>query len=182
MSVSKIDALLYKAGRSPSDVERALRIPALSVGWRGSFQALLAQDREGRVTGNAGLTAAGSPPAWVGSRLLRIAQKVRESKNVVSLTFEPTDGRPLAAALPGQFVVLHLKPAPDAPASIRSYSLSGEPGALGPLVEIARALGRLCHSLTVFASFLLTPIAWARVSTSSPLALNVTMAAGGTSL
>src|SRR3546814_20119393 len=31
--------------------------------------------------------------------------------------------------LPGQFVVLRLRPAPDAPALMRSYSLSGEPSA-----------------------------------------------------
>ena len=47
--------------------------------------------------------------------------------NVTSLTLEPGDGRPLGAAMPGQFIVLRLKPAPDAPALLRSYSLSGEP-------------------------------------------------------
>jgi ferredoxin-NADP reductase len=40
---------------------------------------------------------------------------------------EPGDGRPLTAAMPGQFVVLRLKPAPEAPALLRSYSLSAEP-------------------------------------------------------
>ncbi|SEE70608.1 MOSC domain-containing protein YiiM [Rhizobiales bacterium GAS191] len=130
MSVSKIDALLYKPGHSPGEIERALRIPALSVGWRGSFQALLDQDRAGgSITGNAGLTSAsGPPPAWAGFRPLRISQKVRESSNVVSLTLEPMDRHPLVATLPGQFVVLRLKPTPDAPALIRSYSVSGKPG------------------------------------------------------
>ena len=46
---------------------------------------------------------------------------------MTSLTLEPGDGRPLGAAMPGQFIVLRLKPAPDAPALLRSYSLSGEP-------------------------------------------------------
>jgi ferredoxin-NADP reductase len=46
---------------------------------------------------------------------------------VISLVLEPTDGHPLAVALPGQFIVLRLRPAPDAPALLRSYSLSGEP-------------------------------------------------------
>ena len=40
---------------------------------------------------------------------------------------EPTDQNPLTAALPGQFLVVRLKPAPDAPALLRSYSLSDEP-------------------------------------------------------
>jgi ferredoxin-NADP reductase len=46
---------------------------------------------------------------------------------VTSLMLEPTDGHALAVALPGQYVVLRLKPAPDAPALLRSYSLSGAP-------------------------------------------------------
>jgi ferredoxin-NADP reductase len=45
---------------------------------------------------------------------------------VTSLMLEPTDGRPLATALPGQFVVLRLRAALNAPALLRSYSLSGE--------------------------------------------------------
>jgi ferredoxin-NADP reductase len=53
--------------------------------------------------------------------------KSRESSNVTSLVLESTDGRPLQAALPGQFIVLRLKLASDAPALLRSYSLSGEP-------------------------------------------------------
>jgi ferredoxin-NADP reductase len=54
---------------------------------------------------------------------------VRETSNVTSLVLEATDGHPLAPALPGQFVAVRLKPAPDAPALIRSYSLSGAPSA-----------------------------------------------------
>jgi ferredoxin-NADP reductase len=49
---------------------------------------------------------------------------VRESDNVTSLVLEPADGRPVAAALPGQFVVLQLGQT-SAPALMRSYSLSG---------------------------------------------------------
>jgi ferredoxin-NADP reductase len=58
---------------------------------------------------------------------LQVSKKNRESSNVTSLVLEPTDENPLAAALPGQFIVVRLKPAPDAPALLRSYSLSGEP-------------------------------------------------------
>ena len=48
MTVSEIDALLYMPGHPRDQLERALRIPALSAGWRGSFEALLAQERERR--------------------------------------------------------------------------------------------------------------------------------------
>jgi ferredoxin-NADP reductase/MOSC domain-containing protein YiiM len=139
MSVFEINALLYTPGHPRDRLERALRIPALSFGWHRSFEALLAREREGGVTtGNAGLTGAPSPPpAWRGFRPLRVSRKVRESGDVVSLLLEPTDGQPVAAALPGQFMVLRLGPA-SAPALMRSYSLSGEPGASHYRVSIKR--------------------------------------------
>ena len=139
MSVSEIDALLYKPGHPRDQLERALRIPTLSVGWHRSLEALLTQQREGNVTtGNAGLNAAaGPPPAWRGFRPLRVARKLRESDDVTSLALEPTDGEPIAAALPGQFVVLRLGPVAG-PAMMRSYSLSGEPGASYYRVSVKR--------------------------------------------
>jgi ferredoxin-NADP reductase len=69
---------------------------------------------------------------------MRVSRKVRESSNVNSSVLEPIDGRPLTAALPGQFVVLRLRPALDAPALLRSYSLSGEPSAERYRVSIKR--------------------------------------------
>jgi ferredoxin-NADP reductase/MOSC domain-containing protein YiiM len=137
MSVFEINALLYKPGHPRSQLERALRIPALSEGWRTSFQALLEQGDT--ATGNAGLTAtSGPPPAWSGFRSLRVSRKIRESSNVISLVLESVDGRPLAAALPGQFIVLRMRPTPDAPALMRSYSLSAESGAERYRVSIKR--------------------------------------------
>ncbi|MER8683355.1 MOSC and FAD-binding oxidoreductase domain-containing protein [Mesorhizobium sp. M1405] len=130
MTVSEVNALLYLPGHPRSQLERALRIPALSPGWRGSFQALLLQNESGgATTGNAGLDpASGPPPAWTGFRPQRVVHKIRESSSVMSLVLEPTDDSRLAPALPGQFVVLRLRLAPDAPALMRSYSLSSEPG------------------------------------------------------
>ncbi|WP_439923897.1 MOSC domain-containing protein [Nitrobacter sp. JJSN] len=138
MSVSEIDALLYKPGHPRDQLERALRIPVLSAGWRHSLEALLTQERKGDVTiGNAGLTASVSPPAWRGFRRFRLSNKVRESDDVTSLLLEPTDRSPVAAALPGQFVVLRFEPA-SSPALMRSYSLSGEPGASSYRVSVKR--------------------------------------------
>jgi ferredoxin-NADP reductase/MOSC domain-containing protein YiiM len=128
MSVFEINALLYMPGHPRNQLERALRIPALSAGWRASFQALLEQQQTGGTTGNAGLApVSGPPPAWTGFRPLRVSRKVRESSSVVSLELEPMDGHPLTAANPGQFVVLRLTLAPGTPAIMRSYSLSEEP-------------------------------------------------------
>jgi ferredoxin-NADP reductase/MOSC domain-containing protein YiiM len=139
MSVFAINALLYMPGHPRDQLERALRIPALSAGWRRSFEALLTQEDSGSATtGNAGLTVlSGLPPAWQGFRPLRVSRKMRESSNVISLVLEPTDGHPITAALPGQFIVLRLGPA-SLPALTRSYSLSGEPGAMYYRVSIKR--------------------------------------------
>jgi ferredoxin-NADP reductase len=63
---------------------------------------------------------------------------LRESSSVISLVLEPADGLPLPAALPGQFVAVRLRPSPDAPALMRSYSLSGEPSAERYRVSVKR--------------------------------------------
>jgi ferredoxin-NADP reductase/MOSC domain-containing protein YiiM len=125
ITVADTDALLYLPGPDRNRLERALRIPALSAGWRSSFETLL--HNEGGGDGATGNTALAPAPAWAGFRPLRVTDKRRESSVVTSLTLEPSDGRPLIAAAPGQFIVLRLKPSPEAPALLRSYSLSGEP-------------------------------------------------------
>ncbi len=128
--MADIDALLYLPGHHPDQLQRALRIPALSSGWRASFEALAAQKDAGAVAGNPGLSrAAGPPPAWLGFRPLRTSRVERESASVISLTLASQDGSPLPPALPGQFVVLRLPSAANAPALLRDYSISGAPDA-----------------------------------------------------
>jgi ferredoxin-NADP reductase/MOSC domain-containing protein YiiM/ferredoxin len=129
VTVAEINALLYLPGHPVSGLERALRIPALSAGWRTSLEALLDRERKGSgTTGNPGLgPPIGPPPAWQGFRSLRVSRKLHESSNVSSLVLEPADGKPLTAVLAGQFIVLRLRPRPDESALLRSYSLSGAP-------------------------------------------------------
>lgn len=143
MTVARVSALLYLPGHARADLERAVRIPALSPGWRGSFQAMLDQEGgAGAPTGNAGLDpAAGPPAAWPGFRPLRIARIARESATVVSLELEPADGAPLVAALGGQYVVVRLRPVAGAPPMLRSYSLSGPPGVERYRVSVKREPG-----------------------------------------
>src|SRR5499426_1955940 len=86
MTVAEINALLYLPGHSRKQLERALRIPALSSGWRTSFQALFEQELSGSpVTGNPGLAAGGGAPAWPGFRPLRVSRIDRESGSIISL-------------------------------------------------------------------------------------------------
>ena len=131
MTVAEVNALLYSANHPGEQLARALRIRALSAGWRGSFEALLeSQTSPARAGGNAGLLpAAATHPAAPGFRALEVAQVVRDSVDVVSLSLQPSDGRPLAEGLPGQFVVLRLQLEPKGPPLFRSYSLSGAPSA-----------------------------------------------------
>jgi len=129
MSIAEIDAMLYLRGHTRERLDRALCIPALSEGWKGSFKALLQQETRGTViTGNPGLApSSGPPPAWPGFRPLRVSRIERESGSVISLALMAGDSRPLVAALPGQFVVLRIQPRPDGPILLRNYSLSDFP-------------------------------------------------------
>ncbi len=129
LSVVEIDAMLYLPGHTREHLERALRIPALSRGWQDSFRAILQQEmRGGPAAGNPGLTPpSGPPPAWPGFRPLRVSRIEKESSSVLSVTLAPGDGRPLVAALPGQFIVLRIQPKPEGPILLRNYSLSDLP-------------------------------------------------------
>jgi ferredoxin-NADP reductase len=143
--------------------------------------------------------AAQPAPAWAGFRPLRVKDKRRESSTVTSLTLEPSDGRPLVAAMPGQFIVLRLKPAPEGPALLRSYSLSGEPsdvrwrlgvkrepnGAAGAYIEDGLKVGDLIDVSAPRGAFTLTQgdgplvLLSAGIGSTPVLAMLHALAAGG---
>jgi ferredoxin-NADP reductase/MOSC domain-containing protein YiiM len=122
MTIAEINALLYSS-RHPTDLlERALQIQALSPGWRRSFEALL----RGSKNGNAGLAPeASAHPAASGFGRVVVTGIDWDSADVLSLTMSSADGRPLAKALPGQYVVLRLPGTLRGSPLFRSYSLSG---------------------------------------------------------
>jgi ferredoxin-NADP reductase/MOSC domain-containing protein YiiM len=122
MTVAEINALLYSRDHARDRLERALRIEALSPGWRSSFEALL----QSHTSGNAGLVPdAAAHPAAPGFRPLAVAAIAQESADVHSLTMQSPDAQPLPTALPGQYVVVRLQRAASRPPLFRSYSLSG---------------------------------------------------------
>jgi len=114
LSVADTDALLYLPDRDPVKLRTALRIPALSPGWQGSFRDLL-----------AGVGSSG--PAWPAFRPLRVAKIVRETALVSSIYLAADDGAALPAAQAGQYLTLRVAGAGQ-PAPVRSYSLSGAAG------------------------------------------------------
>jgi ferredoxin-NADP reductase/MOSC domain-containing protein YiiM/ferredoxin len=126
MTVAEINALLYSPNHPRDQLERALRIEALSPGWRGSFQALLRDQASGATHGNAGLApAAAAHPAAPDFRPLKVTAIDQESAEIRSFTLESCDGEPLQIPLPGQYVVLRLPRPTGGSPLFRSYSLSG---------------------------------------------------------
>src|SRR5215472_3519180 len=124
MTVAEIDALLYSAEHPLEALRRAVRIPALSKDWQGSMQALLNAAEAGGTTGNAGLgLGASAPLAWRGFRPVVVVASREESADVRSFELAAADDSPLPPALPGQYIMVRMRPDTDAPVVTRSYSL-----------------------------------------------------------
>lgn len=124
LSIGEIDGLLYLPNRPRCTLQRALRIPALSDGWKGSFRSLLEQAEQAQPGAPNGATA-----AWTGFRALKVAQVRRESSTIVSLRLVATNGAAITPTLPGQYLTVRLRPGgEDQPPVIRPYSLSAVPG------------------------------------------------------
>ena len=153
ITVAEVDALLYLPGHTREQLQRALRVPALSKGWQGSFQAMLQQDSSSKTAaGNPGLATEEQAPAWPGFRQMRVTQIRKESDTVSSFVLTPVDGQPLPRFQSGQFIVLRLLVDPDKPPVLRSYSLSDLPGPNHLRISVKR------ESNGVGSSFLCTQI------------------------
>jgi MOSC domain-containing protein YiiM/ferredoxin-NADP reductase/ferredoxin len=126
MTVAEINALLYSPDHARDRLQRALRIEALSPGWRASFEALLQSQTTAGGSGNAGLVpAAAAHPVAPGFQPLAVVAIDRESADVLSVSMRHADDKPLPQARPGQYVVLRLRRTGSSPPLLRSYSLSG---------------------------------------------------------
>ena len=137
MTVAEIDGLLYLPRHPRRSLTRALRIPALSEGWRGSFQALLDQDPS--ISGNEALNPAAGPPlAWAGLRRFTVVGINRESATVISIRLAPSDHPGPTPSRPGQFLTIRLRPDSEPAPLLRSYSLSGPPDGDGYRISVKR--------------------------------------------
>ena len=126
ISVAETDSLLYTANHDLKRIAIAARIPALSPGWKSSFEGFLQADKNGIHNGNPGLTASiSSPPAWNGFRWVKVVEVHRETTEVASIVFADTEGSPLPPALPGQYLAVRCLPDKNSPPVVRSYSISG---------------------------------------------------------
>ena len=128
LTIAEINALLYSPNHARDQLQRALRIEALSPGWRSSFEALLESESTAPGNGNAGLIpTAAAHPVSPGFRPLAVTAINNESADVLSLTMQSADGQPLPMPLPGQYVVLRLQRTVGEAPLFRCYSLSNVP-------------------------------------------------------
>lgn len=66
-------------------------------------------------------------PAWSDWREFKVARKVRETSEVSSIYFVPTDGRAVPNFLPGQYLTYEFPSSGEQKPIIRCYSLSSSP-------------------------------------------------------
>ncbi len=117
MTIAEIDGLLYLPHRSPKSLARALTIPALSEGWKGSFRELLEQNGDGDRATMPAL-------AWQGLKSLRVESIMPESTDVISIRLATDGFEATEPPRPGQFLTVRVRPGPGAAPLLRTYSLS----------------------------------------------------------
>ncbi len=113
MTVHAVNDLLYFDKQNLDATSKALEIPALSHGWKGSFEERLAK----------------AAPAATRERYRRfvVDRKERESETITSFYLVPEDGAALPPFLPGQFLTFELNVPGQPKPVLRTYSLSDAP-------------------------------------------------------
>ena len=138
MSVREVSALLYLPGHTPRGLRRALAIPALPEGWRGSFEALLEQHERG-AAGNHGLARPLDPAGLAGAaRVSRGGgERARARRSARSPSSRWTASR-CPASCRASSSPLKLEPAEAPAALLRSYSLAAPPDERGYRIAVKR--------------------------------------------
>ncbi|MBB5827668.1 globin domain-containing protein [Micromonospora carbonacea] len=112
--------------------------PEVVAAWDETYWLLACElvAREARLYQGAGV--AGGEPVW---RAWRVAERVRETADVVSLGLEPVDGGDVPGFVPGQYVSVAVDLDGGRGRQIRQYSLSGRPGAARWRITVKRVRG-----------------------------------------
>ncbi len=125
MTVADVNNLLYFDKENLEAAKKALRIPALSHGWKGSFaDRLVKAERSAQVR--------------EGIQSFVVERKEPESATITSFYLVPEDGAPLAKFLPGQFLTFELDIPGQTRPVIRTYSISDSPNPAYYRVSIKR--------------------------------------------
>ena len=112
VSITEIDALLYLREHPRPALERAIKVPALSKGWRDSLASMLSP------------APANGEAAWNGFRDVLVRSTRMESATVRSFVLEAAEGPALPPVRGGQFIVVRLVPPLAHAPIVRSYSIS----------------------------------------------------------
>ncbi|WP_229397876.1 globin domain-containing protein [Micromonospora okii] len=112
--------------------------PEVVAAWDETYWLLACElvAREARLYQGAGV--AEGEPIW---RSWRVAERVRETADVVSFGLTPVDGGPVPGFVPGQYVSVAVDLDGDRGQQIRQYSLSGRPGAAQWRITVKRVRG-----------------------------------------
>ena len=122
--------------RPAAGCARALAIPALSDGWRGSFEALLEQHENG-AGGNQGLAPPSTSPAWPGLRPFRVAATARRATRSARSCSNRLTANRCPSSGPGSSSRSSSSPRGSS-ALLRSYSLAVPTGEDGYRIAVKR--------------------------------------------
>jgi ferredoxin-NADP reductase/MOSC domain-containing protein YiiM/predicted pyridoxine 5'-phosphate oxidase superfamily flavin-nucleotide-binding protein len=125
MTVRQVSNLLYFEKDDLEAAKEAFSIPALSHGWKDSFEERLAK-------------AEATTDVRKGFRRFVVDRKVLESDTITSFYLVPEDEGALDSFLPGQFLTFELSIAGQPKPVIRTYSLSDSPNSDYYRVSIKR--------------------------------------------
>ena len=115
LTINQLNKLMYFDKDDFDGAREALRVEALSPGWRVTFEKRLSKSEA-------------SPAIEQKLRTFIVDQKVPESETITSFYLVPQDGKPPAPFLPGQFLPLKLDIPGQYKPVLRTYSLSDSPG------------------------------------------------------
>jgi len=142
ISVAEADSLLYTANHDLNRIAIAAHIPALSPGWKSSFEGFLQAEKNGIHNGNPGLAPYTSPlPVWKGFRWVRAVEVRWQTYEVISVVLADLDGSALPPAVPGQYLVLRWLSDKNSPPVVRSYSISGASDSDTYRISVKRGTG-----------------------------------------
>ena len=114
LTILEANKLMYFDKDNLKGFRKALGVPALSPGWRVTFERRLAKAQTTIQTKED-------------FRTLVVDRKVPESETITSFYLVPEDEKPLASFLPGQFLPLKLDIPGQWKPVLRTYSLSDSP-------------------------------------------------------
>lgn len=114
MNISEVNALMYFEKENYQGFRDALKIKALSPGWRSTFEDRLSKEKT-------------TTKAYDKYRTLAVEKIVTESKTITSFYLTADDGKPLPTYLPGQFLPVKLDIPGQYKEVFRTYTLSDSP-------------------------------------------------------